>query len=127
LTGKVGTVIETPLTNRDSVHLLPDGKSILVEVIEARMEESTGRPRAYKTGRLIVYDAMSGAKRGEVASEALAGFEAHPLCFHPQRGALLYVGDEGVLLVPLDGSGPPLAVVPGIGPADLVSCFIAAR
>ncbi len=127
LMGKVGTVIETPLTNRDSVHLLPDGKSILVEVIEARMEESTGRPRAYKTGRLIVYDAMSGAKRGEVASEALAGFEAHPLCFHPQRGALLYVGDEGVLLVPLDGSGPPLAVVPGIGPADLVSCFIAAR
>ena len=127
LSGKVGTVIETPLANRDSVHLMPDGESILVEVIEARRDESVGRPRAYKTGRLIVYDAMSGARRGEVTSDALAGFNSHPLCLHPDGKTLLYVGSAGVLLVSLDGRGAPVVVAPGIGPADLVSCFIAAR
>ncbi len=127
LKGAVGTVIETPLTNRESVHLMPDGKSILVEVIEARMDESAGRPKAYKTGRLIVYDAASGARRSEVANEALAGFTSHPLCFHPEGKTLLYVAGAGVLLVPLNGSGAPVVVAPGTGPADLVSCFIAAR
>lgn len=127
LKGAVGKVIETPLTNRESVHLMPDGKSILVEVIEARMDESTGRPKAYKTGRLIVYDATSGAQRSEVANEALAGFASHPLCFHPEGKTLLYATGAGVLLVPLNGSGAPVVVAPGAGPADLVSCFIAAR
>jgi hypothetical protein len=92
---------ETP-----TVHLTPNGDSILLESYEWRSGPSTNGNLRFKTGKLRLYDVVSGKLARTFNLEPTPGLATRLLGFSPD-GVIAFIGSvDFIYAVPLDGSTP---------------------
>jgi hypothetical protein len=101
---------ETP-----TAHLTPDGDAVLVEAFEWRpVETAPGEtaPARVKTGRLALYELGTGARIRAFRLDPEPGLAAR-LIGYSAGGAIAWLGSrQGLYVVTLDGSRPPVALRP---------------
>ena len=96
---------ETP-----TVHLSPDGDSVLLERFEWRQGPGAAAARRFKTGLVDVYDVGTGALARTVTLEPAPGFSSRLLGISPDASLALFGTAERLYIAPLEG-GRPVKVI----------------
>lgn len=125
---KVLSMLESPPCR---AHLTPDGRSIVLEEIEWRQEMQYERKAdvAYKTGRFLVYNALTGKQISELRQTVLAGSEDdHKLiCIAPSNDQFFYLAGSELYAVRIAANSSPVRIQSDFIASQWTECIFADR
>jgi hypothetical protein len=125
LTSEIVAAYDPASPETPSVHLTPDGNSVLLEDFEWRPinDRSEGGSSRFKTGRLSLYSVSAGNLIRTIQLQPAPGFATRMVGFSPDGNFALIGTPELLYVVPIDQKQAPIALrsVHGFNPFWSVS------